>query len=99
MFADTAAIGAARTGLSQTAAELDAIAAALPAAAESCAAALGPVGADFLAALKAALDETAQSVSRLGTDLAGAADTAVQTAAAYAGAEHRAGGSIAVLGL
>lgn len=98
MFADTAAIGAARAELIRRAAEFDGVAAGLPAAAEPCIAALGPVGADFLTALAGALAEAARSATGLGADLSGAAHTAAATAAAYLDAEHRAGRSIAALG-
>jgi hypothetical protein len=98
MFADTAAIGAAGAGLSRAAAEFDVIAAALPAAAEPCATALGPVGADFLTALATALGEAAREVTRLSADLSEAAVTAAATAASYADAEQRADRSIAMLG-
>lgn len=95
MFADTAAIRAAGAGLHRTATEFGAIAAALPAAADPCAEALGPVGADFLAALASALSESARELARLGADLAGAAGTAAQTAASYVDTERRA---VVVLG-
>ena len=95
MFADTAAIGAAGVELTRTAADLDAIAAALPAAAEPCAAALGTVGADFLSALASALNDAAHQVGCLGADLTGAAGTAAQSAASYVDTERR---SIVTLG-
>ncbi len=95
MFADTAAIGAAGVDLTRTAADLDAIAAALPAAAGPCATTLGPIGADFLSALTSALNDTAHEVTRLGADLSGAAETAAGTAAAYVDTERR---SVAMLG-
>lgn len=95
MFADTAAIGAAGVDLTRTAADFDAIAAALPAAAGPCADALGAVGADFLAALASALDDAAHEVSSLGADLARAASTAAQTAASYVDTERR---SVVTLG-
>lgn len=98
MFADTAAIGAAGVDLTQRAAEFDVIAAALPAATGPCAAALGPVGADFLTALAAALAEAARAATGLGADLAGAAHTAAVTAAAYVDAESRSGRSLATFG-
>lgn len=95
MFADTAAIETAGIHLTRTAADLQAIAAALPSAAQPCAAAFGPVGADFLAALAAALSEASAWVTDLGEDLAGAAGAAATTAGDYADAERR---SIATLG-
>lgn len=95
MFADTAAIGAAGVDLTRTAAEFDAIAAALPAAAGPCAEALGPIGADFLSALASALNDAALQVTGLGADLARAAGTAAQTAVSYVETERR---SIAALG-
>lgn len=95
MFADTAAIGAAGIDLAGTAGDFDAIAAALPAAAEPCATALGPVGADFVAALTSALNNAAYQATYLGADLARAADTAAQIAASYVDTERR---SIAALG-
>ncbi|MGK2865749.1 MAG: type VII secretion target [Mycobacterium sp.] len=95
MFADTAAIETAGIHLTRTAADLQALAAALPSTAQPYAAAFGPVGADFLSALAAALAETSRSVTDLGDDLAGAAGTAAVTAGAYVDAEHR---SIATLG-
>lgn len=95
MFADTAAIGAAGIDLPRTAAECDAIAAALPAAAAPCAGALGPIGADFLSALASALHDAAHEVTCLGADLALAAGTAAQTAVSYVETERR---SIATLG-
>ena len=95
MFADTAAIGAAGVELTRTAAEFDAIAAALPAAAEPCAEALGPIGSDFVSALASALQDAAHQVTSLGADLARAADTAAQTAGSYVDTERR---SIATLG-
>lgn len=95
MFADTAAIGAAGVDLTRTAAEFDAIAAALPAAADPCAEALGPIGADFLSALASALNDAAHEVTCLSADLARAAGTAAQTAVSYIEAERR---SIAALG-
>lgn len=98
MFADTAAIGAARAGLAHRAAEFDVIATGLPGAAESCVAALGPVGVDFLTALSGALADAAHAVSGLGADLYRAADTAAATAAGYAAAEQRADRRVAALG-
>jgi hypothetical protein len=95
MFADTAAIEAAGVDLSRTAAEFDAIAAALPAAAEPCAAALGPVGGDFLSALASALDGAAHELTCLGADLARSAGAAARSAASYVDAERR---STAALG-
>lgn len=95
MFADTAAIGAAGVDLTRTAAEFDAIAAALPSAADPCAEALGPIGADFLSALTSALNDAAHEVTCLSADLAGAAGTAAQTAVSYIETERR---SIAALG-
>lgn len=94
MFADTGAIGAAGVDLIRTAADLQAVAATLPAAGPA-AAALGPIGADFLSALTSALNDAAHEATRLGSDLAGAADTAEATAAAYVDTERR---SIAMLG-
>jgi hypothetical protein len=95
MFADTAAIAAAGVDLTRTAAEFDVIAAALPAVAEPCTDALGPIGADFVSALVSALHDAARQASRLGADLARAAGTAAQTAGSYVDAERR---SIATLG-
>ncbi|WP_395307853.1 hypothetical protein V4U86_20990 [Mycobacterium sp. AMU20-3851] len=98
MFADTAAITVAGAELSRSATEFDGIAGDLPAALAPWVPALGPVGADFLAALASALDESAAQVARLGGDLAAAAGLAVRTAAAYADVEHRTDRSIAMLG-
>ena len=95
MFADTAAIGAAGVDLTRTAAEFDAIAAALPSAADPCAEALGPIGADFLSALASALNDAAHEVTCLSADLARAAGTAAQTAVSYIETERR---STAALG-
>lgn len=95
MFVDTAAIAAAGVDLTRTAAEFDAIAAALPGAAGPCAEALGPIGADLVSALASALDEAAHQVTCLRTDLARAAGTATQTAGHYVDTERR---SVATLG-
>jgi hypothetical protein len=95
MFADTAAIGAAGVELTRTAAEFDAIAAAMPAAAETFSEALGPIGSDFVSALASAIQDAAHQVTSLGADLARAADTAAQTAGSYVDTERR---SIATLG-
>lgn len=95
MFADTAAIGAAGADLRTLSATLDAIAAALPSAAQAGATALGPVGADFITALRAALGEAAQFAAHVAADLHGAAGIAAHSAAGYVEAEHR---SISALG-
>lgn len=98
MFADTAAIGAAGLDLARIAAELETVAAGLPATAEPCSAAIGPVGADFLGALARALANTAHDVISLGAELHGAAGAAAESAAGYAGAEHRTSRAITGVG-
>ncbi|MGU3500114.1 hypothetical protein [Mycobacterium sp. C31M] len=95
MFADTAAIGAAGADLRTLSATLDAIAAALPSAAHAGATALGPVGADFIAAVRAALAESAQFAALIAADLRGAAGTAARSATGYVEAEQQ---SISALG-
>jgi hypothetical protein len=98
MFADTAAIAAVGAELSRTAGDLAAVAAAMPTAADSAAELLGPVGAAFLTALAEALTEASQSAGRLAQDISASAGTAVESAAAYADTERRAGHAIATLG-
>lgn len=96
MFADTAAIATLGTELRRLSADLDAVAAALPGVAPACAAALGPVGAEFMTALTTALDATAQWAARLSAALDAAAGAAAGGAAAYIGAEQHA---VAVLAI
>ena len=95
MFADISGIESLTAHLTGAAAELDAIATALPSVTPSCATALGPVGIPFVHALTATLTQISQQVSRLAGELTRAGDTANATAIAYIEAEDR---SVTALG-
>jgi hypothetical protein len=99
VLADTAVIRALAAAQSRQAADLDAVAAMLRSAAgPGCTAALGPVGARFLAALTEALARESGVASQLSERVAVAGRTAEATAAAYGGTELRVGHSITAVG-
>jgi hypothetical protein len=94
VLADTAVIRALGAAQCRQAADLDALAATLRAAAPTCTEALGPVGARFLAALTEAIDREAGLLAELSATVGAAGHTAAATAAAYAGADDQVGHSI-----
>lgn len=99
VLADTAVIRALGAAQSRQAADLEAAAATLRAAAgPTCAEAFGPVGTRFLAALTEAIDRECAVLAQLGARLTAAGSTADATATAYADADGRAGRSITVAG-
>jgi excreted virulence factor EspC (type VII ESX diderm) len=95
MFADTDAIRVFGAANSVQAADLAAVAAALssmPRAGVS--AALGPVGARFLAALAEATADAGRAAAALGERLEAGHVTARASASAYENADERLGGAI-----
>lgn len=99
MLADTAAIHAFGAAQARHAADLDAIHARLAAVgAQLSPDALGPVGAQFLAALSEAVAQEVRVVSALGERIAAAAGTARVTAEAYVVTERGAGHAMFELG-
>lgn len=95
VLADTDVIRALGAAHCRQAADLDAVAASLRSVAgPGCAAALGPVGAGFLAALTEALARESGVATQLSERVAAAGHTAAAAATAYDGAEHRVGQSI-----
>jgi hypothetical protein len=91
MFADTEAIRAFGAANSAQAADLAAVAATLASMPGPAAAALGPVGARFLAALAEATTEASRAVSALADRLATGFVTAHASAAAYENADDHTG--------
>ncbi|ART71679.1 hypothetical protein BTO20_26860 [Mycobacterium dioxanotrophicus] len=89
MFADTALIRALGSAYCTHAADLTA-AAALLRSADTPASALGPVGADFLAALRTALADHSAAIAALGADVRTAAVSTAGTAADFDAAGRRA---------
>jgi hypothetical protein len=98
MHADTAAIEHTGTALAGTAAELGALAAALPAVTDSAPALFGPVADALVAALRSAVADTTRAVTELGARLTAAGENAGRSAAAYREAERSVGQSISSLG-
>jgi hypothetical protein len=89
MFADTALIRALGSAYAAHAADLTA-AAALLRSADTPASALGPVGAEFLAAFRTALADQSAAITALGTEARTAGTAAAGTAAGFDAASHRA---------
>jgi hypothetical protein len=92
MLADTEAIRAFGHANAGHAADLSTLAASMSAVPSAAgAAALGPVGADFLAALAAAVSDMSRSVAMLGDGAATAGTTSLGSALRYDDAERRNG--------
>jgi hypothetical protein len=88
MFADTDAVRAFGSANSAQAADLAAVASALAAPPD---AALGPIGARFVAALADATTEASRAATALADRMAVGCRTAHTAAAAYDSADDRAG--------
>ena len=90
MLVDTDAIRALGAACSAQAADLSAAATALASLpGPDAAAALGPVGAGFVAALDDAATAHAQAITALSADAASAHPVSAAVADAYADADHR----------
>ncbi|GAS99092.1 NAD-dependent epimerase/dehydratase [Mycolicibacterium canariasense] len=98
MHADTAAIERTGFALGGIAAELGALAAALPAVTDSAPVLFGPVADALVAALREAVADTTRAVTELGSQLGLAEQTAGRIAVSYRDTEHHVGQAISALG-
>ncbi|MHA3023327.1 hypothetical protein ACXPWS_24060 [Mycobacterium sp. BMJ-28] len=98
MHADTAAIEHAGTLLTGSAAELSALAGALPVVVDSAPALFGPIAEALITALRAAVADTAATVTDLGAQLSLAGGAAGRSAVSYRDTEHHVGQSISAIG-